>query len=199
MTELLLKFQAINIVSRNVIDQRLKFRDLMARSVMKKWCRQVSHIFAASMNTFLRSNPGVVLTSLRALPSKFIEIRPSDVNLKFLYSFHWHFQAQKLVDATTAAFKAGKLKGLANGGAAIPPPRSLQPPVMMGPPPVMPPGMGPPRMGGIPPLSSMGPPGLGPMLRPPTRLMGPPSRMMPPPNSTVGMALPNRMMYRPHM
>merc|ERR1711962_1481588 len=83
-------------------------------------------------------------------------------NVKFYYQKWMEEQAQSLIDATTAAFKAGKLPGgvPGPGGVSIPPPMNMRP--GMGPPPGMPPHpmMGPPRPGMGPP---MGPPMGGPM------------------------------------
>ena len=64
-------------------------------------------------------------------------------------------QAQSLIDATTNAFKAGKL----SGGVSIPPPVNIRP-SMLGPPPGvqgMLPGMGPPQ--GPPPFGLRSGPG----------------------------------------
>ncbi|XP_023235125.1 U1 small nuclear ribonucleoprotein C-like [Centruroides sculpturatus] len=58
-------------------------------------------------------------------------------NVKFYYQKWMEEQAQNLIDATTAAFKAGKIQsgqfgqppkppGVPPGGAMIPPPASLQ-------------------------------------------------------------------------
>ncbi len=55
-------------------------------------------------------------------------------NVKFYYQKWMEEQAQSLIDATTAAFKAGKLAP--HGGVAIPPPMGMRP--------GMPPGMPPP-------------------------------------------------------
>lgn len=71
-------------------------------------------------------------------------------NVKFYYQRWMEDQAQSLVDATTKAFKEGKLNGI-----CIPPP-----PSMRGPPPMLPPRMN------IP----MGPPGMRPL--PPGALPG---------------------------
>ena len=120
-------------------------------------------------------------------------------NVKFYYQKWMEEQAQNLIDATTAAFKAGKLPGNAGppghpGGVAIPPPGMMggppgmrpPPPGMMGGPP--PPGMmgGPPRPGMGPPPGMMGgppggppggmPPGMGGRFPPP--MAGPPGMMM---------------------
>jgi len=103
-------------------------------------------------------------------------------NVKFYYQKWMEEQAQSLIDATTAAFKAGKLPGgmPGPGGVSIPPPMNMRPgmpgpPPGMGPP-GMPPGMGPPP--GIPPHHMMGPPrpGMGPPMGPPMMRpgMGPP-------------------------
>merc|ERR1712110_1148487 len=79
-------------------------------------------------------------------------------NVKFYYQKWMEEQAQSLIDATTAAFKAGKLPGGmppgGPGGVAIPPPMGMRPPPGMIPPPGMP-GMpphmmGPPRPGMMP-------------------------------------------------
>ncbi|ESO03546.1 hypothetical protein HELRODRAFT_111980 [Helobdella robusta] len=94
-------------------------------------------------------------------------------------------QVQKLVDDTTAAFKAGKipsnpyLNGPAGLGAMIPPPMALAPRPLGppgAPPMFMPPPMRPP-MGSLPPGLGVMPPGLRP---PPMGL--PPMNMMPPPH-----------------
>ncbi|KAF2882241.1 hypothetical protein ILUMI_23934 [Ignelater luminosus] len=112
-------------------------------------------------------------------------------NVKFYYQKWMEEQAQHLIDATTAAFKAGKIANnpfaQAGKGVAIPPPAQLTmgqrpagpgapgmlppggpvPPMMMGPHGPMPPmmGMRPPMMGMMP----MGPMAPGPMgpVRPP--------------------------------
>ena len=50
-------------------------------------------------------------------------------NVKFYYQKWMEEQAQSLIDATTAAFKAGKLPGSGMpGGVAIPPPMGMRPP-----------------------------------------------------------------------
>merc|ERR1712223_732902 len=86
-------------------------------------------------------------------------------NVKFYYQKRMEDQAQRLIDATTAAFKAGRLPG----GATIPPPVGMGGPPGMRPPM---PGMGGPRM------RPMGPPGMGPPgMAPPG--MAPPG-MLPP-------------------
>merc|ERR1711993_165221 len=94
-------------------------------------------------------------------------------NVKFYYQKWMEEQAQSLIDATTAAFKAGKLPGPMPGqGVAIPPPMGMRP------------GMPPPGMPG------MGPPGM-PM---PHHMMPPrPPNMVPPP----GGPMPPRMMFQP--
>ncbi|RZF47452.1 hypothetical protein LSTR_LSTR007379 [Laodelphax striatellus] len=121
-------------------------------------------------------------------------------NVKFYYQKWMEEQAQHLIDATTAAFKAGKIPtnpfASANkgGGVAIPPPANLQgmpprpgppqpgPPGPMLGPPGMPPGMGPMMMppGPMPPMMGMRPPMMGPM--PVPMGMGPmgPGPMRPP-------------------
>ena len=63
-------------------------------------------------------------------------------NVKYFYQKWMEEQAQHLIDATTAAFKAGKIASnpfAPNKGAAIPPPPSLGPR-----PGVPPPNQGPP-------------------------------------------------------
>ncbi|XP_068204147.1 U1 small nuclear ribonucleoprotein C-like [Palaemon carinicauda] len=119
-------------------------------------------------------------------------------NVKIYYQKWMEEQAQNLIDATTAAFKAGKIPK----GAAIPPPANMQGggpggpggpngpggPVGPGGPPNMPGPGGPPRGPG---MGNMGPPGMaganmgmppmgprGPMMGPP--MMGPPGPGMPP-------------------
>lgn len=107
-------------------------------------------------------------------------------NVKFYYQKWMEEQAQHLIDATTAAFKAGKI---AQNPFAAPPPKvgaAIPPPNQMGGPPprpgMMPPGMPP---GGMPPMM-MGPGGHGPMpphmmgMRPPM-MGGPMGQMMGPP------------------
>lgn len=106
-------------------------------------------------------------------------------NVKFYYQKWMEEQAQHLIDATTAAFKAGKI---AQNPFAVPPPKpgaggvAIPPPTMGGPPrPGMPPGMPPggpmaPMMMG--PHGHMPPPMMG--LRPPP-MMGPMGPMMGPP------------------
>lgn len=90
------------------------------------------------------------------------------------FSFIYYFVAQHLIDATTAAFKAGKIaqNPFAPQKAAIPPPSSLGgPPPRPGMMPGMPMMMGP--HGPIPPPQMMG-------MRPP-HMMGPMGQMMGPP------------------
>ncbi|GAB6029018.1 hypothetical protein CHUAL_004806 [Chamberlinius hualienensis] len=114
-------------------------------------------------------------------------------NVKFYYQKWMEEQAQNLIDATTAAFKAGKIASNPfapppRPGAAIPPPPALQGP--RGPLPPRMPGMPPgPIPGPLPPMGApmpiMGPHGpipptmMMPGMRPP---MGPPvgAPMMPP-------------------
>jgi len=89
-------------------------------------------------------------------------------------------QAQSLIDATTAAFKAGKIPsnpfgGTAKGGAAIPPPSILQTRPGMPPPSSGPPGQPPPLLG---------PPGGRPPMLPPGMMMPPGG---PPPGGGPGM------------
>uniref|UniRef100_K1PNT8 U1 small nuclear ribonucleoprotein C n=1 Tax=Magallana gigas TaxID=29159 RepID=K1PNT8_MAGGI len=104
-------------------------------------------------------------------------------NVRLYYQKWLEEQVQKLVDDTTAAFKAGKIasnpfQSGAPGGAMIPPPAAGKP----GGPPQGPMPMGGPMPGG--PMPLMGPPG-GPMgmmpvgMRPPMGpMMGPMGPMM---------------------
>ncbi|XP_044743101.1 U1 small nuclear ribonucleoprotein C [Chrysoperla carnea] len=119
-------------------------------------------------------------------------------NVKFYYQKWMEEQAQHLIDATTAAFKAGKI---ANNpfaavppgakGVAIPPPNQMAamgqrppgPQGMMPPPGMAPPGGPMPPMmmgphGPMPPMMGMRPPMMGPMMGPP--MMGPMGPMRPP-------------------
>ncbi|ELU16372.1 hypothetical protein CAPTEDRAFT_227784 [Capitella teleta] len=101
-------------------------------------------------------------------------------NVRDYYQKWLEDQVQKLVDDTTAAFKAGKIQNnpFSAGGAAIPPPASLageRPPA----PPMGPPGMsmmGPPPPGMMPGMRPMGPPMGGPPMGGPP--MGMPMRPM---------------------
>lgn len=105
-------------------------------------------------------------------------------NVKFYYQKWMEEQAQHLIDATTAAFKAGKItqNPFAGGppkpgGVAIPPPPNMAPPR----PGMMPPGM--PGGPGMPPMmmghhGGLPPPMMG--MRPPP-MMGPMGMMGPPP------------------
>ena len=112
-------------------------------------------------------------------------------NVKFYYQKWMEDQAQNLIDATTAAFKAGKLAPGAPGpgGAAIPPPMNMGGPPMMHAPP--------PGMMGMPPRHPMGmPPGMGmppPGMRPPGMPPGAPMMMAAPPGAPPNMA----HMFRP--
>jgi U1 small nuclear ribonucleoprotein C len=115
-------------------------------------------------------------------------------NVKYYYQKWMEEQAQSLIDATTAAFRAGKIASnpFAQGkaGTAIPPPNtSMPPPLGQRPPNMPPPGMmppGPPRHMGPGP----GPMGPGPMV------MGPPGHMPPmmagmrPPMGPMGPMMP---------
>ncbi|KAL1117586.1 hypothetical protein AAG570_003901 [Ranatra chinensis] len=94
-------------------------------------------------------------------------------NVKFYYQKWMEEQAQHLIDATTAAFKAGKIatNPFTSPGPMMGPPGmhpTMGPPMMMGPHGPMPPMMGmrpgPPMMGPMMPMGPMGP--MGPM-RPP--------------------------------
>lgn len=124
-------------------------------------------------------------------------------NVKFYYQKWMEEQAQNLIDATTAAYKAGKIATNpfgGKGGAAIPPPSNLSslmpprgpgsqggpPPMQQGPPPgmmqgMMPPGMNPMMMMGMNPgMMGMRPMmgGMGPMMA--MGPMGPMGPMRPP-------------------
>lgn len=106
-------------------------------------------------------------------------------NVKFYYQKWMEEQAQHLIDATTAAFKAGKItqNPFAGGppkpgGVAIPPPPNMAVPPRPG---MIPPGM--PGAPGMPPMmmgphGAMPPPMMG--MRPPP-MMGPMGMMGPPP------------------
>ncbi|KAK3102476.1 hypothetical protein FSP39_011630 [Pinctada imbricata] len=121
-------------------------------------------------------------------------------NVRLYYQKWLEEQVQKLVDDTTAAFKAGKIasnpfqQGQGGpGGAMIPPPAGMggKPPGPGGPP-------GPAPMGG--PMPMVGPPGgpmgpMGPMMpvgmRPPMGpMMGPPMGPMGPMAMRPGMMAP---------
>ncbi|GFY38891.1 u1 small nuclear ribonucleoprotein C [Trichonephila inaurata madagascariensis] len=91
-------------------------------------------------------------------------------NVKFYYQKWMEEQAQSLIDATTAAFKAGKIpsgqypnSAKPPAGVMIPPPPNLQ-----GPPRPVAPGQGMPVMG-PPPMTPIAAPMRGPM-----PVMGPP-------------------------
>ncbi|XP_022162315.1 U1 small nuclear ribonucleoprotein C-like [Myzus persicae] len=94
-------------------------------------------------------------------------------NVKFYYQKWMEEQAQNLIDATTAAFRAGKI-GMK--GVCIPPPNMGQsgPQMSIAPGSIMPPGQMPMA---APPMMSMTP-----MMRPPMGQMpmGAPPQMMPP-------------------
>lgn len=110
-------------------------------------------------------------------------------NVKYFYQKWMEEQAQQLIDATTAAFKAGKIASnpfAANKGVAIPPPPNLAPMpgpgVPQGPPMMPPPGMHPRppmMMGPMPPM--MGRPQMMPPMGPMGHMMGPMGPMRPPP------------------
>ncbi|XP_063237437.1 U1 small nuclear ribonucleoprotein C [Bacillus rossius redtenbacheri] len=123
-------------------------------------------------------------------------------NVKFYYQKWMEEQAQHLIDATTAAFKAGKIASnpfASSKGAAIPPPSGMthggpprppgpvhgppqQGPGMMGPPGMHQGHMGPMMMGPhgpMPPMMGMRPPMMGPMM--PMGPMGPMGPMRGPP------------------
>ena len=106
-------------------------------------------------------------------------------NVKFYYQKWMEDEAQRLIDATTDAFKMGKLPGgpprPGPGGVSIPPPMNMRP-GMPGPPPGMHPGMAPPQ--GMPPFGM--PPGMRPPMGPPMHMMGPPRPGMGPPMGPMG-------------
>lgn len=111
-------------------------------------------------------------------------------NVKFYYQKWMEEQAQHLIDATTAAFKAGKMvqnpfSGPPPNMAAVPPPTSFGPPRML--PPGMPPGGMPPNM--MPPPGML-PPGMG-GLRPMPPMMGVRPPMMGPPPQIPPGSIPN--------
>ena len=92
-------------------------------------------------------------------------------NVKFYYQKWMEDQTQSLIDATTNAFKDGKLSGGVPGGVirgvSIPPPINT----WLGPPPSMPGNMGPPP--GIPPFGAPGVPfGMGSPQGLPPNMMG---------------------------
>ncbi|XP_031632088.1 U1 small nuclear ribonucleoprotein C-like [Contarinia nasturtii] len=110
-------------------------------------------------------------------------------NVKFYYQKWMEEQAQHLIDATTAAFKAGKIaqNPFSNpppNMTAVPPPTGFGPPRMMPPPgmpPMMPPGMMPPGMRpGMPGAMPGGP------MRMPLTGMRPPMMAAPPPQLNQG-------------
>ncbi|XP_033214244.1 U1 small nuclear ribonucleoprotein C-like [Belonocnema kinseyi] len=107
-------------------------------------------------------------------------------NVKYFYQKWMEDQAQQLIDATTAAFKAGKIHTnpfSGSNGAAIPPPVNYGPRPPGGPPgPMMPPMMMGPH-GPMPPMMGMPPPMMGPM-GPMGPMMGPMGTMRPPPMKT---------------
>ncbi|XP_051156534.1 U1 small nuclear ribonucleoprotein C-like [Leptopilina boulardi] len=116
-------------------------------------------------------------------------------NVKYFYQKWMEEQAQQLIDATTAAFKAGKIASnpfATNKGVAIPPPPNLVPRPgpgvvpQQGPPMMPPPGIhhhhhpGPPMMmGPMPPM--MGRPPMMPPMGPIGHMMGPMGHMRPSP------------------
>jgi len=118
-------------------------------------------------------------------------------NVKIYYQKWMEEQAQSLIDATTAAFKAGKIannpfaagKGGREGqGATIPPPANMggpqvRPQQALGPRgplmgPMYGPGMPGPMMGPGAPMMGPGGPMMGPGMRPPMGPMGGPMLMM---------------------
>ncbi|XP_026477836.1 U1 small nuclear ribonucleoprotein C-like [Ctenocephalides felis] len=101
-------------------------------------------------------------------------------NVKFYYQKWMEEQAQHLIDATTAAYKAGKIAqnpfAAKPGGVAIPPPNMGPPRPGMIPPGMPPHGPGPmpPMMMGMPPMMGMRPPmGMPPIGPPMIGPMGP--------------------------
>lgn len=111
-------------------------------------------------------------------------------NVKFYYQKWMEEQAQHLIDATTAAFKAGKI---AQNPFAAPPPKvgaAIPPPNQMG------------GVGGPPPQQrqQMGmPPGMPPMMMGPHGPMAPMMGMRPPPMMGHMMGPPPGMAMRPPM
>lgn len=110
-------------------------------------------------------------------------------NVKFYYQKWMEEQAQNLIDATTAAYKAGKI---VMKGVCIPPPNMgpTAPQMNMPPGSIMPPGqmpMGAPPMMTMPPMMRppMGqmPMGAPPMMPPMPPNMRPPMMVNPPPNT----------------
>lgn len=103
-------------------------------------------------------------------------------NVKFYYQKWMEEQAQHLIDATTAAYKAGKITQNPFAKAAIPPPAGLG-----APPPLLTAGA-PPPPGGAPgaPSRPQGP-GAGPAgMLPPPMMMGPMMGMRPPMMGPMG-------------
>lgn len=111
-------------------------------------------------------------------------------NVKFYYQKWMEEQAQHLIDATTAAFKAGKI---AQNPFAAPPPKvggvAIPPPSQLGGPP--------PRGGGGMMPSGMPPSGLPPMMMGPHGPMPPMMGMGPPPMMGQMMGPPPSMGMRP--
>ncbi|XKL65249.1 hypothetical protein PGB90_008669 [Kerria lacca] len=120
-------------------------------------------------------------------------------NVRFYYQKWMEDQAQQLIDATTAMYKAGKIANPFTNqkGATIPPPPNMNmppgsypsmPPMPV--PPGVPQGMMPPPPPGPP---GMPPPGVGPMMVPPVPPMmrpGLPPMMMPMPPPMTQIRLP---------
>ena len=106
-------------------------------------------------------------------------------NVKFYYQKWMEEQAQNLIDATTAAFKSGKLATQHHHiGTAVPPPPNMAPPFNGH---MMPPmGMRPPpHMGGMPGNFQPG--------------MVPPNGMVPGMRPPMGMHPGGMMIFRPNM
>ncbi|KAG8224178.1 hypothetical protein J437_LFUL002300 [Ladona fulva] len=96
-------------------------------------------------------------------------------NVKYFYQKWMEEQAQHLIDATTAAFKAGKIASNPfaqnKPGTAIPPPAAMPHGPARPPAPMHPPAPGPPGPGMV------GPHGPGPMPPHGPMMMGPPGHM----------------------
>ncbi len=122
-------------------------------------------------------------------------------NVRFYYQKWMEDQAQQLIDATTAMYKAGKIAAnpfSSQKGTAIPPPPNMSippgpysmPPMPV--PPGVPQGMMPPPPAGPPGM----PPGLGPMMgvppMPPMMRQGMPQMMMPIPPPVNQIRLPQQ-------
>lgn len=108
-------------------------------------------------------------------------------NVKFYYQKWMEDQAQQLIDATTAMYKAGKITGVQ------PPPMNMPPGALPPFPPMpMPPGLTPQGMMAPPPPGSLG---LPPMMVPPVPPMS--SMMRPAPPMIMSMPPPMAQMRPP--